>query len=224
MSNQTLNLDTDLAKYLVEVGGRESKLLHGLRTETHADERIRDQANMQIAPEQGQFLHLLVRLIGAQRALEVGTFTGYSSICIAEALGDDGILVCCDINEEFTSIARRYWCLAGLSERVDLRIAPALDTMNLLLESGQKSSFDFIFLDADKANYDRYYELSLQLIRQGGLIAIDNVFWDGRVLDEQATDADTMAIKALNAKLKEDPRIDYCMVPIADGVSLCRKR
>ncbi|OZG71017.1 SAM-dependent methyltransferase [Hahella sp. CCB-MM4] len=220
MSNKTLNMSADLLNYLVDTTSRESKLLHALRVETAEDE----YAKMQIAPEQGQFLSLLVKLCGARKAIEVGTFTGYSSICIADALPKDGQLVCCDVSEEWTSIARRYWCLAGLSERIDLRLAPALETLQTLLDQGHARTFDFAFIDADKENYDSYYEACLRLLRPGGLIAIDNVLWGGRVADHTVQDVDTRAIRALNKKLQGDKRVEYAMVPIADGVSLAVKR
>ncbi|WP_020408595.1 O-methyltransferase [Hahella ganghwensis] len=220
MSGKTLNMTSALLNYLVDTSSREDKLLHALRIETAEDE----YANMQIAPEQGQFLNLLVKLIGARKAIEVGTFTGYSSICIANALPSDGRLICCDVSDEWTSIARRYWCLAGLSERIDLKLAPALETLQGLLDQGQARTFDFAFIDADKENYDGYYEACLRLLRPGGLIAVDNVLWGGKVADPTVQDVDTRAIRALNKKMQSDKRIDYAMVPIADGVSLAVKR
>jgi predicted O-methyltransferase YrrM len=224
MSGKTLNMNHELLTYLLNSGGRESKLLHSLRMETVSDERLQAHSNMQIAPEQGQFLSLLVKLCGTRKALEIGTFTGYSSICIASAMPMDGHLICCDINEEWTSLARRYWCLAGLAEKVDLRIAPALETMHKLLEEGHSRTFDFVFIDADKTSYDAYFEASLRLLRAGGLIAIDNVLWNGKVIDATVSDPDTLAIRRLNQKLQQDKRIDYAMIPVADGLSLCLKR
>ncbi|AZZ93235.1 O-methyltransferase [Hahella sp. KA22] len=220
MSKQTLNMNDSLYQYLQVTGVRESKVLHALRDETNRHE----MARMQIAPEQGQFLTLLTKLTGARKAIEVGTFTGYSSICIAEGLPKDGKLICCDVSEEWTSIARRYWCLAGLTDRIDLRLAPAMETLNKLLDEGHARTFDFAFIDADKTNYDNYYEACLRLLRPGGLIAVDNVLWDGKVADPTERDDDTCAIRALNEKLMRDKRIDYSMVPIADGVSLARKK
>ncbi|WP_431686114.1 O-methyltransferase [Hahella sp. NBU794] len=220
MSKQTLNMNDSLYQYLQVTGVRESKVLHALRDETNRHE----MARMQIAPEQGQFLTLLTKLTGARKAIEVGTFTGYSSICIAEGLPKDGKLICCDVSEEWTSIARRYWCLAGLTDRIDLRLAPAMETLNKLLDEGHARTFDFAFIDADKTNYDSYYEACLRLLRPGGLIAVDNVLWDGKVADPRERDDDTCAIRALNEKLMRDKRIDYSMVPIADGVSLARKK
>ncbi|MDG9668111.1 O-methyltransferase [Hahella sp. CR1] len=220
MSKQTLNMNDSLYQYLQVTGVRESKVLHALRDETNRHE----MARMQIAPEQGQFLTLLTKLTGARKAIEVGTFTGYSSICIAEGLPKDGKLICCDVSEEWTSIARRYWCLAGLTDRIDLRLAPAMETLNKLLGEGHARTFDFAFIDADKTNYDNYYEACLRLLRPGGLIAVDNVLWDGKVADPRERDDDTCAIRALNEKLMRDKRIDYSMVPIADGVSLARKK
>ncbi|ABC31054.1 predicted O-methyltransferase [Hahella chejuensis KCTC 2396] len=220
MSKQTLNMNDSLYQYLQVTGVRESKVLHALRDETNRHE----MARMQIAPEQGQFLTLLTKLTGSRKAIEVGTFTGYSAICIAEGLPKDGKLICCDVSEEWTSIARRYWCLAGLTDRIDLRLAPAMETLNKLLDEGHARTFDFAFIDADKTNYDNYYEACLRLLRPGGLIAVDNVLWDGRVADPTEQDDDTCAIRALNEKLMRDKRIDYSMVPIADGVSLARKK
>ncbi|WLQ17201.1 O-methyltransferase [Hahella aquimaris] len=220
MSKQTLNMNDSLYQYLQVTGVRENKVLHALRDETNRHE----MARMQIAPEQGQFLTLLTKLTGARKAIEVGTFTGYSAICIAEGLPKDGKLICCDVSEEWTSIARRYWCLAGLTDRIDLRLAPAMETLNKLLDEGHARTFDFAFIDADKTNYDNYYEACLRLMRPGGLIAIDNVLWDGKVADPTERSDDTCAIRALNEKLMRDKRIDYSMVPIADGVSLARKK
>jgi len=179
---------------------------------------------MQIAPEQGQFMALLVQLIGARKTLEVGVFTGYSALVVALALPPDGKVVACDVSEEYTSIARRYWQQAGVADKIDLRIAPALDTLDQLLTSGQANSFDFAFIDADKSNYDGYYERSLQLVRPGGLIAIDNVLWNGDVADPNVNDTRTNAIRALNQKIYEDDRVSMSLVPIADGLTLAMKR
>jgi caffeoyl-CoA O-methyltransferase len=179
---------------------------------------------MQIAPEQGQFMALLLQLIGARRCLEVGTFTGYSALACALALPGDGRLVTLDISTEWTAIARRYWIDAGVANRIELRLGPAAQSLAALLEADGPGSFDFAFIDADKTGYDRYYELALQLVRPGGLIAFDNVLWSGRVADPNAEDADTVALRVLNRKLHVDQRVDLAMVPIGDGLTLARRR
>jgi caffeoyl-CoA O-methyltransferase len=179
---------------------------------------------MQIAPDQGQFMALLIRLIGAKKALEVGVFTGYSSLCIALALPPDGKLIACDISEEYTSIAKRYWQKAGVTDRIDLRIAPALETLDQLLVAGQANTFDFAFIDADKENYTNYYERALQLVRPGGLIAVDNVLWGGAVADPSVQDESTQAIRAFNQKLHRDERVSLSLVTIADGLTLAMKQ
>jgi predicted O-methyltransferase YrrM len=179
---------------------------------------------MQIAPEQGQFMALLVQLLGATKTLEIGVFTGYSSLAVALALPPQGKIVACDINEDYTAMARSYWQRAGVADKIDLRIAPALETLDRLLESGEAGTFDFAFIDADKQNYDNYYERALQLLRVGGLIAIDNVLWGGKVADPTVDDANTEAIRALNAKLVQDERVSLSVVPIADGLTLALKR
>lgn len=220
MTNKTIGLSDELAAYVVEVGTREPEVLARLRAETAALPEHR----MQVAPEQGAFLAMLVELIGARRCLEVGTFTGYSSLAVALALPEDGRLVCCDVSEEWTSIARRYWLEAGVAGRIDLRIAPAAHTLDGLLASGAESTYDFAFVDADKSGYDGYYERLLRLVRPGGLIAFDNTLWGGRVLDPDAEDEDTRALQALNRKLAGDERISICLLPVADGVTLARRR
>ena len=220
MSNRT---DLDLARlypYIFEHSVRETDLLRELREETAKDE----MARMQIAPEQGQFMALLVKLLGAKRIVEVGTFTGYSSLVMAQALDDTARIICCDISKDWTDIARRYWEKAGVSHKMDLRLAPAGETLEELLQEFGQESFDAAFIDADKENYDTYYEQCLALLRPGGLIMIDNVLWGGRVIDSQVQDEDTTAIRALNAKLKQDERVDLSLVPIADGLTLARKR
>jgi caffeoyl-CoA O-methyltransferase len=179
---------------------------------------------MQIPPEHGQFLALLIQMLGARRTLEVGVFTGYSSLAVALALPADGKIVACDVSEEYTSVARRYWREAGVDHMIELRLKPALDTLQELIVQRQHNRFDFAFIDADKANYDGYYEYAMELVRPGGLIAIDNVLWHGRVVDPQANDADTLAIRALNQKLHGDSRIHLSLLPISDGLTLCYKR
>jgi caffeoyl-CoA O-methyltransferase len=220
MSKNTLGLDNQLYDYLLSVSLREPDLLRQLREETASY----PMARMQISPEQGQFMALLVQLLGATKTLEVGVFTGYSSLCVALALPPNGKIVACDVSEEYTAIARRYWQAAGVADKIDLRLAPALETLDELLAAGQAESFDFAFIDADKGNYEGYYERSLQLIRPGGLIAIDNVLWSGRVADPQEQGNNTQALRALNEKLHDDERITLSMVPIADGLTLALKR
>lgn len=213
-------LPAKLYEYLTSVSVREPAVLGRLRVETEA----LPMGGMQSPPEHGQFLALLVQLMGARRTLEVGVFTGYSSLAVALALPNDGRIVACDVSEEYTSVARRYWKEAGVDHMIDLHIKPALETLQELIAQRQHSRFDFAFIDADKANYDGYYEYALELIRPGGLIAIDNVLWHGRVIDPDANDADTLAIRALNKKLLVDSRINLSMVPISDGLTLCYKR
>jgi predicted O-methyltransferase YrrM len=220
MANQTIGLSDDLAAYVVRVGTREPEVLARLREETAA----LPQHDMQIAPEEGAFLALLVELMQARRCIEVGTFTGYSSIAIALALPDNGRLVCCDVSEDWTSLARTYWDEAGVAAKIDLRVAPATETLDQLLEDGQEATYDFAFVDADKTGYDGYYERLLRLVRPGGLIALDNTLWGGQVLDEGTDDADNRALQALNAKLAGDERITLCLLPVADGVTLARRR
>ena len=220
MSNKTIGLSDELAAYVVRVGAREPEVLVRLREETAA----LPQHGMQISPEEGAFLAMLAELTGARRCIEVGTFTGYSSTAVALALPEDGHLVCCDVSEEWTSVARRYWEDAGVAAKIDLRIAPAADTLDRLLADGEESTYDFAFVDADKSGYDGYYERLLRLVRPGGLIAIDNTLWAGHVLDEDSDDDDTRAIQALNAKLADDERVSLCLLPVADGVTLARRR
>jgi predicted O-methyltransferase YrrM len=220
MSTTSVGLSPDLAAYLVEHGVREHPLLARLRAETS----VMDQADMQVAPEQGALLAMLVRLIGAQRCLELGTFTGYSSLSVALALPHDGRLVCCDVSDEWTSVARRYWAEAGVADRVELRLGPALESLDALLDGGAAGTFDFAFVDASKREYPDYHERLLRLLRTGGLIAYDNVFWDGAVLDPNDHDPDTEGIRRLNDRLATDERVDIAMLPVADGVTLARKR
>jgi predicted O-methyltransferase YrrM len=179
---------------------------------------------MQIGADQGVLLAFLVRLIGAQNAIEVGTFTGYSALAVASALPAGGRLVCCDVSEEWTAVARRFWKEAGVARRIDLRLAPALQTLDALLKQGRAGSFDFAFIDADKENYWRYFERCLKLVRKGGLIAIDNTLWYGKVADRRNREADTRAIRAFNRRLHRDARVEHAMLPIGDGLTLARKR
>ena len=219
MSNRTFTLSDDLYAYLFEHSVREPDVLRRLREETARDSMSR----MQIAPEQGQLMQLLVRLMGAQRYLEVGVFTGYSSLAVALALPTEGRIVACDVSDAWTKIARRYWNEAGVSEKIDLHLAPALQTLDTLIAGGAAGSFDFAFIDADKTNYEAYYERALILIRVGGLIAVDNTLWEGRVANPKARDADTQAIRAFNRHLRDDRRVHLCLIPIGDGLSLAFK-
>lgn len=220
MPKQSIGLDNQLYNYLLSVSLREPEILRKLRQETASH----PHSGMQISPEQGQFMSLLVQLIGAKKTLEVGVFTGYSSLSVALALPADGKIIACDVSEEFTAIARRYWQEAGVSDKIELRLAPALETLDQLLATGQAETYDFAFIDADKENYDIYYERSLQLVRPGGLIAIDNVLWSGQVAEKQNQDESTQAIRALNEKLHHDERVTLSLVPIADGLTLAIKR
>jgi predicted O-methyltransferase YrrM len=220
MTNRTLNLDSALYQYLLDVSLRETPLLKRLREETAQ----LSMARWQIAPEQGQFMALLVQLMGARRIVEVGTFTGYSAICMAQAMPEEGRLICCDIPGEYNATAERYWREAGLSARIEQRLAPALQTLAALEAEGLAGCIDLLFIDADKANYPAYLEHALRLVRQGGLILFDNTLWCGRVLEESPQSEDTRAIQALNLALRDDPRIDLSLLPLGDGLSLCRKR
>lgn len=220
MLKKTLGLDNQLYDYLLSASLREPTILQQLREETAS----LPNARMQIAPEQGQFMALLVQLLGATKTLEVGVFTGYSSLCVALSLPPNGKVVACDVSEEYTAVAHRYWKAAGVADKIDLRLAPALETLDKLLADGQAETFDFAFIDADKGNYEGYYERSLQLIRPGGLIAIDNVLWSGRVADPQDQENSTEAIRAFNKKLHDDERVTLSMVPIADGLTLALKQ
>lgn len=220
MSTRTLNLDDRLHEYLLAVGVREPDVLARLRAETA---RL-PMARMQISPEQGQFMGLLIRLMGARRCLEVGTFTGYSALVCALAMPPDGVLIAMDISEEWTAVARRYWLEAGVADRIRLRLGPAADTLAELAAGPDRGSYDFLFVDADKTGYARYFEFGLELLRPGGLMVFDNVLWGGRVADPADNDADTVAIRELNRRLRQDERVDICLVPIGDGLTLARKR
>lgn len=220
MTTRTLNLDDALYRYLLDVSLRDSPIKARLRAETTA----LPMSRWQVAPEQGQFLALLVKLTGARRLLEVGTFTGYSALCMAEALPADGHLLCCDLPGDYNEIAHTYWREAGVDSRIELRLGPALSTLESLMAGGEEGRFDLVFIDADKARYPTYFEYALSLLRSGGLVVFDNVLWSGRVLEVEPESADTRAIQQLNRALKDDARVDYSLVPIGDGMSLCRKR
>jgi predicted O-methyltransferase YrrM len=220
MSTIQTGVSEDLTEYIRGVTVRESDLFRRLREET----ATRPNAMMQISAVQGQFMDMLVRLIGAKRTLEVGVFTGYSSTTVALALPEDGRIIACDVSDEYTSVARRYWREAGVEHKIDLRLGPAVETLDSLLSQHQGGSFDFAFIDADKENYDHYYERALKLLRPGGLIAIDNVLWHGKVLDDSIQDADTRAIRVLNKKLHHDERVFLSLIPVGDGMTLALKR
>ena len=219
MSRRTLDLDDTLYDYMLGNSLREHPAQSALRDAT----RQHPHGGMQISPEQGQFMALLVRLIGARKALEVGVFTGYSALTVALALPADGRLLACDISEEYTRVGRPYWEAAGVASKIDLRLGPAATTLDACLAAGEAGQYDFAFIDADKTGYDGYYERCLRLLRSGGLIAIDNVLWGGSVARSNA-DADTSALRALNHKLHGDERVDLAMLPIGDGLTLARKR
>lgn len=221
MSNQSIGLSDPLYQYLLANSVREPEILAKLRAETAAY----PLANMQISPEQGQLMGLLVQLIGAKKCLEVGVFTGYSSLVVALNLPDDGRIVACDVSNEFTSVARRYWQEAGINHKISLDIAPALETLDRLIADGESDTFDFAFIDADKNNYGAYYNRCFQLVRQGGLILVDNVLWYGRVADP-AMDSDkrTQAIKDINQQIYHDDRVQISLIPIGDGLTIARKK
>lgn len=221
MSNQSIGLSDNLYQYLLDNSVREPEILTKLRQETAQHPLV----NMQISPEQGQLMGLLVQLIGAKKCLEVGVFTGYSSLIVALNLPDDGKLIACDVSAEFTSIASKYWQEAGVSDKINLKIAPALETLDRLLADGEAETFDFAFIDADKNNYAAYYDRCFQLVRSGGLILVDNVLWYGRVADPTMDgDKRTQAIKQLNHQIYHDNRVQLSLVPIGDGLTIVRKK
>ena len=220
MSQKSLGLSSELYHYLLKVSPPESPLLKALREET----RKLPEANMQITCEQGQFMALIAQLMGARKLLEIGVFTGYSALAVMQSLPEDARLVALDISETWTSVAKSYWQRAGVAHRIDLRIGPAIETLIQLLDQGQAGSFDFVFIDADKAHYRDYYECALSLLRPGGIILIDNLLWGGKVVDESVSDSDTQAIRNFNRFLAGDVRVDYCLLPVADGVGLALKR
>jgi predicted O-methyltransferase YrrM len=220
MSKQSIGLSAKLNDYILAVSLREPEVLRRLREETAA----LPASGMQVAPEQGQFMALMARLINARQYLEIGTFTGYSALAVALALPFEGRVVACDINPDTTAVAQRYWQAAGVAAKIELRLAPALETLDKLIGQGQAGRFDLAFIDADKENYEGYYERVLRLVRPGGLVMLDNVLWGGDVADARKHDADTDALRALNAKLLDDERIDLSLLPLADGLTLARKR
>lgn len=229
MEKGKLSLVENMYEYVLDNSLRESDVLNRLRLETEKD----SSAIMQIPPEQGQFMALLVKLIGAKRTIEIGVYTGYSALCVSQAMPSDSYTVACDVSETWTNIAKKYWKEADVENKIDLRIAPASETLELLIDDGQSESYDFVFIDADKESYDIYYELSLRLLRKGGLIAIDNVLLFGSVVDSNLLDeslqdiiseSSIQAVRDLNKKIKNDKRVDISMLQIADGITLVRKR
>jgi len=219
LSNRTLSIDDRIYDYLCDVSINEPELLRQLREETAQIE----YSVMQISPEQGQFMSLLIKLMGAKRAIEIGTFTGYSSICVASAMPEGGKLICCDISPQWTDMAEKYWALAGLENKIDLHVQPAEQTLQMLLDDGAEKSFDFIFIDADKQNYIMYYEMALRLLRKGGIIAIDNTLWSGAVADPENTEPGTRAIRRFNEMIKDDNRVSQSLLTIGDGLTLILK-
>jgi predicted O-methyltransferase YrrM len=219
MTRDTISLSAPLQAYIRSVGVREDADLAALREETARHPR----AMMQISPEQGHLMALLVRILGARKSLEVGVFTGYSAMVVAKAMGAKGKVVALDVSEEFTAVARRHWTKAGIAERIDLRLRPAADSLKALIAAGESDTFDFAFIDADKENYDIYYEYAVKLVRRGGLIALDNVLWNGQVIDPTDQTPDTVAIRAINQKIHGDSRVDATLVPISDGLMLALK-
>jgi len=219
MSRTHTELTEKLAEYVRAISVREPDALRKLREDTASH----PHASMQTAPEQGQLLHLLARVTGARKTLEVGAFMGYSSTWVALALPPGGKVITCDVSEEYTSRARRTWAEAGVSDRIELRLAPALQTLDAMIAAGESGTFDFAFIDADKGNYLNYYERALSLVRPGGLIAVDNVLWDGSVIDPSNTDPDTQAIRDFNTKLQADTRVTLSLIPLGDGLTLACK-
>ncbi|MFP4299767.1 MAG: class I SAM-dependent methyltransferase, partial [Spirulinaceae cyanobacterium] len=219
MSSKTISLNDSLLHYIQSVSVQESEVLKQLRIETAKQ----PMAVMQIAPEQGQFMSFLVQVLNAKKTLEIGVFTGYSALVVALALPPDGQVIACDISEEYTAIAQQFWQQAGVAEKIDLRLAPALETLDKLIAENHSNTFDFAFIDADKSNYSNYYEKALQLLRPGGVIAIDNVLWSGRVADPEVQDNRTKKIRAFNEKLAQDSRVKISLLPIADGLTLALK-
>ncbi|VAX10915.1 Uncharacterized SAM-dependent O-methyltransferase [hydrothermal vent metagenome] len=229
MNKSHFQIPDELYNYILTASLREHEVLKALREETAKD----PAAIMQIPPEQGQFMALLLKLISAKKTLELGTFTGYSALSAALAMPDDSLTISCDINADWTNLARKYWKKAGVDKKIELRLGPALDSLDELIHDGQSNTFDFAFIDADKINYDGYYEKSLTLLRPGGLIALDNVFLFGSVIESaflredlktKISEDDIQAMRCLNIKIKQDERVDISMLPVADGLTLVRKR
>ena len=220
MSSQTLSLNTKIYDYLLKNIHQESEAMKGLREITHATLQM---SVMQVSPEQASFMALLCRILNARKTIEVGTFTGYSALAVAEVLPDDGTIVACDVSDEWTRVGKPFWEQAGVSHKIDLRLAPANDTLNTLIKEGHEDSFDFGFIDADKSNYQSYYEKCLILIRPGGVVAVDNVLWGGRTADPQIQDQSTTAIRTLNERIASDARVFSTMIPIGDGLTLAQK-
>ena len=220
MSSTTIGLSNELRKYMLNVSFRDDEILRQLREET----LTLKEAQMQISPEQGAFLSILTKILNAKKTLDIGVFTGYSSLVVARELPDDGLVVACDTSIEWTSIAKKYWKLAGIDNKVDLHLAPAKETLEKLIEDGQASTYDFSFIDADKINYQSYFENSLILVKPGGIIAVDNVLWSGQVIDQTDFEPATRAIRSFNEKLYQDNRVSISMVPIGDGLTLAYKK
>jgi caffeoyl-CoA O-methyltransferase len=220
MSRATITMSETLHEYYVSVAAHMNDAMRRLRDETGAMEN----GGMQISAEQGQIMAFLIKALNVKKCLEVGVFTGYSSLVVAQALPEDGQIIACDVSEEFTAVARRYWLDAGVAHKIDLRIAPATETLEKLLMEGHAGTFDFAFIDADKPNYDNYYEAVLKLLKTGGVFGLDNTLWAGKVADPEHQDADTNAFRALNAKIYADERVDMCLLPVGDGLTLCRKK
>ena len=221
MSSRTLSLTPELQHYLQTHSVKEPELLAALRTETI---KTFEAAPMQISPEQGQFLQFLLKLMGAKKALEIGTFTGYSAICMAMGMSESGHVTCCDVSFDWTRMAEKYWKMMGLDQRITLHIAPAMHTLQKFIDEKQHDSFDFAFIDADKPNYGNYYDYCLQLVRPGGVIAIDNVLWNGEVINPKNQDENTRIIRELNNTIYRDERVSMCMLPIRDGLTLVQKQ
>ena len=219
MSNRTLSIDDRIYDYLCDVSVNEPELLRQLREETAQIE----YSVMQISPEQGQFMSLLIKMMRVERALEIGTFTGYSSICVASAMPENGKLICCDISPQWTAMAEKYWALAGLENKIELFTQPAEKTLQTLLDEGAAKTFDFIFIDADKQNYIMYYEMALKLLKKGGLMAIDNTLWSGAVADPENMEPGTRAIRRFNEMVKLDKRVSQSLLTIGDGLTLILK-
>jgi len=219
LSNRTLSIDDRIYAYLCDVAITEPDLLRQLREETAQ----LDYSAMQISPEQGQFMSLLIKMLGVKRAIEIGTFTGYSSICVADAMPEDGRLICCDTSPQWTQMAEKYWALAKLTDKIKLYSQPAETTLQMLMDEGEAKTFDFVFIDADKQNYIKYFEMALALLRKGGVIAVDNTLWSGAVADPENTEPGTRAIRRFNEMIKVDDRVSQSLLPIGDGLTLILK-